>query len=137
MDVLLLAPRSLDRFKAEELLTEAGHRVHACFATDTWGCVALEADCPVEHSIDVAVTTPDSICGCFDPQGVVCSWKAGIPLVAIGAQPLDAVLRYADEAFDRVTPNLVEQLERVVERHKSPSVEGAQEPEGAQEQPYD
>lgn len=137
MDVLLLASRSLDRFKTEELLTDAGHRVHKCFATDTWGCVALETDCPLEHSIDVAVSTPDSICGCFDPQGIVCSWKAGIPVVAIGAQPLDAVLRYADEAIDRVTPNLVEQLERVVERHQPPFAGTDQDTESAQQQPHD
>lgn len=132
MDVLLLASRSLDRFKAEELLTEAGHRVHTCFDTDTWGCVALEADCPLEHSIDVAVSTPDSICGCFDPQGIACSWKAEVPVVAIGARPLDAVLRYADEAIDRVTPNLVEQLERVVERNRASSADGPREAEAVE-----
>lgn len=137
MDVLLLASRSLDRFRAEELLTEAGHRVHTCFASDTWGCVALEAECPLEHSIDLAVSTPDSICGCFDPQGIVCSWKAGIPVVAIGAQPLDAVLRYADEAIDRVTPNLVEQLEKVAARHQPRSAEDVGGPKTTQEKTHD
>ena len=66
--------------------------------------------CPLdERMIDVAVAAAEAG-DRFDPHGIACAYRAGVPLVTVGATPNDPVLRYATAAVGRVDQELLDVL---------------------------
>ena len=109
MDVLVLGHLGSERMMLERFLADAGHEVAVCH-DGSWGCVGMDGVCPLdERVIDVAVAAAEAG-DRFDPHGIACAYRAGVPLVTVGATPNDPVLRYATAAVGRVDQELLDVL---------------------------
>lgn len=91
MKALILGPPSRGRAEVFRALEGAGATVDLC-RDSHWGCPGLDDACPLDaRDVDVAVAVADSGGG-VEAQGVVCAYRARIPIVAVGAERDDPAL---------------------------------------------
>ena len=95
LDVLVIESHPGAAAREADALIAAGHRVHRCFApgADSFPCAGVNGEyrCPVDGPLDAALVVrlemtpaPTAI-----EQGVSCAIRAGVPVVASGAELQD------------------------------------------------
>jgi hypothetical protein len=95
LDVLLVEGRPRAGEGAARSLTEAGHRVHRCYDSESRGfpCrgVTDPDACPLDGGIDVVLVVRHGVTPRAMPleQGVGCAIRAGLPIVEDGPESLD------------------------------------------------